>query len=318
MRRKLGTTISVCFMLVATAIPWCLAAGQDAAPAPPPILEQLQAQYKYAKVRSDSNGPTVIEEGTVLAIQKGGILGVPWDSTKPCAAKYQNATLTTPGTVCTQGRGQAMKRGWGALKGRIPGASEVSDSKTSSDTRYFKKGEKVYPSTITVDLKNEKIAFGVVACDTCNKTDPPTYYKAEVDFQFAPGFLEKGDVSKIEDTIGEVFQLDSGGDNQQQQAQGQGDQSAQDQQAAGQGQGQDQAPGQAAAPAAAPQPAAPAGPALTNDDVVKLVKAKLPESVIIKKINASNCAFDTDPDALIKLKQAGVSEAVIDAMVDKK
>jgi len=57
---------------------------------------------------------------------------------------------------------------------------------------------------------------------------------------------------------------------------------------------------------------------LTNDDIVKLVKAKLPESVIIKKISNSSCAFDTDPDALIKLKQAGVSEAVIDAMVDKK
>lgn len=119
--------------------------------------------------------------------------------------------------------------------------------------------------------------------------------------------------ARSRNTIAEVFQLDSGGDAQQSQGQQQG---GQDQQAPA-GQGQDQAQAPAAAPAAAP-PAAPAGPTLTNDNVLKLVKAKLPESVIIKKIANSNCAFDTDPDALIKLKQAGVSEGVINAMVDKK
>ena len=249
----------------------------------------------------------------MLAIQKGGILGVPYSNPKGCPAKYENANLKRPSGWCTQSRGGGGKLG-GFLKNKIPGSSNVSDSKTSTgDTRFFKKGEKVYPSNIAIDLKNEKIAFGVVACDTCNKTDPPTYYKAEVDFQFPSGFLEKGDVSKIEDTIAEVFQLDSGGDAQQSQGQQQG---GQDQQAPA-GQGQDQAQAPAAAPAAAP-PAAPAGPTLTNDDVLKLVKAKLPESVIIKKIANSNCAFDTDPDALIKLKQAGVSEGVINAMVDKK
>jgi len=277
------------------------------------LQEQLQAQYKSVKMGSDSNGPTVLEEGTVLAIQKGGILGVPYSNPKGCPAKYENANLKPPSGWCTQSRGGGGKIG-GFLKNKIPGSSNVSDSKTStSDTRYFKKGEKVYPSNIAIDLKNEKIAFGVVACDTCNKTDPPTYYKAEVDFQFPSGFLEKGDVSKIEDTIAEVFQLDSGGDAQQSQEQQQG---GQDQQApAGQGQDQAQAPAAASAAAA---PAAPAGPTLSNDDILKLVKAKLPESVIIKKIANSNCAFDTDPDALIKLKQAGVSEGVINAMVDKK
>ncbi len=313
MRCKVANTVAVvCFVLTAS-IPWSVAAGQQTVS----LQEQILAQYKSVKMGSDSNGPTVIEEGTVLAIQKGGILGVPYASPKGCPAKYENANLKPPSGWCTQSRGGGGKLG-GFLKNKIPGSSNVSDSKTNTaDTRYFKKGEKVYPANITVDFKNEKIAFGIVACDTCNKTDPPTYYKAEIDFQFPSGFLEKGDVSKIEDTIAEVFQLDSGGDAQQSQGQQQG---GQDQQAAA-GQGQDQAQAPAAAPDAAPaaaQPAAPAGPTLTNEDVVKLVKAKLPESVIIKKISNSSCAFDTDPDALIKLKQAGVSEAVIDAMVDKK
>jgi hypothetical protein len=231
MRQKFDTTLSLIALLVTALIPWSLAAGQDAAP--PSLQEQLQAQYKSVKMGSDSNGPTVIEEGTVLAIQKGGVLGVPWGSPKPCPAKYENAALKPPGGWCTAGRAEGGKHGFGMLRNRIPGASAVSDSKTNtSDTRYFNKGEKVYASNIIVDLKNEKIAFGVVACDTCNQTNPPTYYKSEVDFQFAQGYLEKADVSKVEDTIGEVFAIDNSSPaTGAQQPAAQSDQAAQPQQA---------------------------------------------------------------------------------------
>ena len=54
---------------------------------------------------------------------------------------------------------------------------------------------------------------------------------------------------------------------------------------------------------------------LTNDDVVKLVKGGLPESVIVQKIRASQRKFDTSADGLIKLKSAGVPDKVIEAMV---
>ena len=108
-----------------------------------------------------------------------------------------------------QGGSRETRLGY-VLKGHIPGASYVPDANTNtSDTRYFSVGEKVYPSNIAVDLKKEKISFGVVACDTCNQTNPPTYYKSEVDFQFAKGYLETADVSKVEDTIGEVFAIDT-------------------------------------------------------------------------------------------------------------
>ena len=263
MRQKLGIPVSILSVLAAAFIPGVLMAGQAAAP--PSLQEQLQAQYKFVKMGSDSNGATVLEEGTVLAIQKGGILGVPWSAMKPCPAKYENTTLTPPGTMCTQGRGQGVKRGLGMLKSHIPGGSAVSDDKTNSDTHYFKKGDKVYPSSLTVDLKNGKIDFGVVACDTCNKTDPPTYYKSEVDFHFPAGYLEKADVTKVEDTLAEVFAIDnssSGADSQQggdQQAGGQQDQSgAQQGQQAGQPQGQ--------APAAAAPPQIQLGQSI--DDVV--------------------------------------------------
>jgi hypothetical protein len=54
---------------------------------------------------------------------------------------------------------------------------------------------------------------------------------------------------------------------------------------------------------------------LTNDSVVKMVKAGLPDAVIIQKIRASERKFDTSSDALIKLKGAGVPDKVIEAMV---
>ncbi|MGA9711638.1 MAG: hypothetical protein WBR31_07600, partial [Candidatus Sulfotelmatobacter sp.] len=36
------------------------------------LQEQLAAQYKLVKMGSDTSGYSVVEEGTLLAIQKGG------------------------------------------------------------------------------------------------------------------------------------------------------------------------------------------------------------------------------------------------------
>ncbi len=59
--------------------------------------------------------------------------------------------------------------------------------------------------------------------------------------------------------------------------------------------------------------------ALTNDDVIKLVKAELGDKVVIDKINSSpGDKLDTSTDALIRLKKAGVSKAVIDAMIKRE
>ena len=59
-------------------------------------------------------------------------------------------------------------------------------------------------------------------------------------------------------------------------------------------------------------------PPLTNAAIVKLCKAGLGDEVVIAKIDASGkAAFDLDTDNLIKLKQAGVSQKVISAMLRK-
>jgi hypothetical protein len=63
------------------------------------LQEQLQTQYALVKMGADSNGPAVIEAGTLLIMQKGGILGVPYGNMNHLPAKYQDGTLHPPATA---------------------------------------------------------------------------------------------------------------------------------------------------------------------------------------------------------------------------
>jgi hypothetical protein len=62
--------------------------------------------------------------------------------------------------------------------------------------------------------------------------------------------------------------------------------------------------------------ASPPSEALTNEDILKMVKAKLGDEVIIAKVKGCRCKFDTSTNTLIKLKQAGVSDSVLQAMTE--
>jgi hypothetical protein len=57
---------------------------------------------------------------------------------------------------------------------------------------------------------------------------------------------------------------------------------------------------------------------MTNDEVISLTKAGLAGSVIIGKIRTSKSNFDMSTDALIKLKQSGVPDDVVTAMLEAK
>lgn len=57
---------------------------------------------------------------------------------------------------------------------------------------------------------------------------------------------------------------------------------------------------------------------MTNDEVMTLSKAGLNQSVIINKIRTSKTDFDLSTDALIKLKQAGISDEIVNAMLEAK
>jgi hypothetical protein len=54
---------------------------------------------------------------------------------------------------------------------------------------------------------------------------------------------------------------------------------------------------------------------LTNESVVQMVKAGLPEAVVIAKIKSTATKFDLKTESLVNLKKAGISDKVLEAMM---
>ena len=197
----------------------------------PTLEEQLAAQYKLVKMGSDTSGYSVVEKGTLLAIQKGGILGVPYSDQSILSTKYENGTVHSPSNALSKSIGFGMKH--------------FGKEQT---THLFQSGDKVYPSKIEVNLSKDTVTVGIVACDTCNKTDPPTYNKANVVFIFPKGTLASATVGSVEDTIGQLLAVSTDDQGGQQSADQGAQQQGGDQQQAG-AQGQPQAPAQDQPPA---------------------------------------------------------------------
>jgi hypothetical protein len=200
MRSRSGTPLVI---LLCVSI--LTAAGISQSAAPVSLQEQLDAQYKFAKMSPNFAGDRVqlITPGTLLAVQTGGVLGVPYRSRTVCGAKFDSSLHASAG-FCA-----------GMMQ---------------SVSQYFQIGNKVYPLKIEVNLAKEKVSFQVVACDSCNGVDPPTGLKGEVVFEFAKGYLEKASAGAVEDTIGRVFAISN--DEQAQQNSDAGQQQAGNQQPA--------------------------------------------------------------------------------------
>lgn len=73
------------------------------------------------------------------------------------------------------------------------------------------------------------------------------------------------------------------------------------------------------APNRIPRPSAPTEPAesgvLTNEQVISMVTAGIGDDVVIAKVRTSAARFNLEPDGLVALKKAGVSDRVLEAMV---
>jgi hypothetical protein len=57
---------------------------------------------------------------------------------------------------------------------------------------------------------------------------------------------------------------------------------------------------------------------LTNADLVRLVKAGIPENTILRVMQVSETSFTTNVNALIELKHHHVPDRVIDALLDSR
>jgi len=203
----------------------------------PTLQEQLAAQYKLVKMGSDTSGYAVVDPGTLLEIKKGGILAVPYSDKTVLTSKYEGGTVHGPSGLMVAGRQKLF--------------GHFSQTQSQGQTTHlFASGDKVYPMKIDVNVEKDIVTMGIVACDSCNKTDPPTYNKAQVAFQFPKGSLAKASAGDVEDTIGQLFTIS---DDSQQQDQGGGQQGGQQQDGQQQGGGQDQQGGQAQQQQAEPQ-----------------------------------------------------------------
>lgn len=171
--------------------------------------------------------------------------------------------------------------------GTLHGPSAAALAQFGKDRRPISKGEKIYVTKITVNAIEDWVRLQIVECGPCNGVLPTPAYKSIVGFQFAKGYLKKGSVPDIEDAIAQVFDVYN-------------------------------PPKTPSTPAPEPSGIAPtsSGQALTNNDILKLVAVKLPEAIILAKIQSSPCAFDTSTDEIVRLKQSGVSDTILQAMVN--
>ena len=229
MSQKFHALIPGIVLLAATIFPMSLASAQVVS-----LQEQLAAQYKLVKMGSDTGGYSVVEAGTLLAIQKGGILGVPYSDQTVLSTKYEGGTVHSPSSLLVQGKKSLL--------------GHFSQTQSQGQTTHlFAVGDKVYPTKIEVNVASDKVSMGIVACDTCNKTDPPTYNKAQVVFQFPKGALANASAGQVEDVIGQLLSI-STDDAQQGGGQGGNDQQGNNQQGGDQGAAQGQAQQQAPPP----------------------------------------------------------------------
>src|SRR5208282_2612798 len=204
--------VAVVVVLVGIASPMAFAQATVS------LEDQLKAQYTLVKMGADSGGAAVVEQGTILVVKKGGILGVPYSDQSILSTKYENGAVHSPNPLISKGIGSLM--------------SKVGKTQT---TQFFQANTKVYPARIVVNLPKDQVVVGIVDCDSCNNVSPTTFFKADVVFQFPKGTLANTSPSQVEDTIAGLLAFDdSAGD------QGGGQQGGNDQQGGNQGGGQAQ------------------------------------------------------------------------------
>jgi hypothetical protein len=192
MRRMTGAAKAAALFFVIIAFGSVLqaqTAAQHAAPAST-LQDDLKAIYKPAKLGTDSSGTRVVQPGTVLTVQLGGMLGVPPISLVVPAANYKDGELHEPGGFAKASAGQ--------------------------NTKLIDIGEKVYVLKVEAKLKDDKVTVTFIECDECNGVQQPSSYKSQVNFQFPKGYLAQAAADQVQDLINKVLAPEQPADNQQQ------------------------------------------------------------------------------------------------------
>jgi len=168
--RCFRTAVMFPMALMAWIGPWSAALAQTS---PLSLEEGLTTQYK---------------QGTVLAIQTSGVVGV------------NAACQVRPGSIFKDGQLHAP----GIVQKSIVGAAKC-------DTRAFPVGSQVYLAVApSFSLKNNRIDFIFLQCDVANcSSGVETSYKAQVAFEFPKGYLATAGLGAVQDAIKHVFSVDA-------------------------------------------------------------------------------------------------------------
>jgi hypothetical protein len=186
MKVKFGAAIGILALSLAL-VPSAFSQAQQGAGTGSTLRDDLVKNYKLVKLGNNQGSTSVTDQGKVLVVQQAGLLGLPANSLVPCAAHFKDGTLHAPNMMC-----KAAAR---------------------NNSKDFPNGDKVYPMKIDVNLQKDEVSFVVLECDTCNNTDPPTYYHAQVVFQFSKGYLATAASDQVEDTIDKLFAADTSNNN---------------------------------------------------------------------------------------------------------
>lgn len=243
--------------------------------APSPSMEQ-QLRSQYGLTRAGINGMVVGRAGSVLMMQEDGLTAIP-----AAYGKYWYNTLKKGGHI----KPNVIQHVGSGFKAAL------------ADRQPFQVGEKMYLTNL--EVAPTEIVFYVQSCGACDPAavDPnDAPYRARLAFQFDKGYLNTADSQQVLEITSRVFGIHASPPRQE---------------------SEQPLPSPAVpVPAAAPvvQTASDAG-VLQNEDIIKMVKAGFDDTIIIAKVSVSKCQFDTSTDALIQLKENGVSAAVLKAMV---
>jgi len=156
----------------------------------------LKSQYKVTRFAVDSSGLVVSDAGVVLSVRKPGVRAFPPAMLILQTTKYQDGRVDTPKENSMLGPNKLLP----------------------VDTR-------VYVMKMSVDVKKDRIILIVVECDSCNGAQQPSFYKAQLAFQFPQGYLQGAEAGQVSDVIAGLL----GPDNPDQGGQDQGAQGGQQQ-----------------------------------------------------------------------------------------
>ncbi|HWF02765.1 MAG TPA: hypothetical protein VHA06_03710, partial [Candidatus Angelobacter sp.] len=211
------------------------------------VLEQLQTQYPTAR---GTDGCHIGNPETALVTQStgGGMRILPVSSEMKiakCVNSYADGKLNPASSACN-GESIGKVGGWAShIPGRIgsaagAGSSKVNDQAAKQQMDVVATGDKIYPTILEANESKGEVKLTFITCKQAGDQQNP--YKGELVFKFKS--LKPEDVSKVEDTIGQVFK--QGGDDQNNS--GSNDNSGNQQGSGGANnggnQGQDQGPAQ--------------------------------------------------------------------------